>query len=269
MIHVSDFGPINSDTIDAALASVSSPGCVVVFPSGKFALERPINLTKNNTTILGECGSQPYPGMAATELTFPGSGIIITGQRCLVSGLQLTGAWRVGSPASFLKTGISVLGTRAEIRNCGVYGFDGTGCSINGVVPTNNNLFQISNSYFCFNSSHGLYINGSNANAGLISHCSSTDNGGCGFHEQATLGNTYTACHADSNKLGAYFLYGPSMFSVLLGCYSEQGQPPSWIGQKVLAIGGDHGAGFDLTDRNSFLPGTILSSNGSGLKVTF
>ena len=37
---------------------------------------------------------------------------------------------------------------------------------------------------------------------------------------------------------------GENQLSELIGCYSEAGQPPSYIGQRTIVIGGDHGAGF-------------------------
>ena len=264
--------PLTDASLTAALAAVPPTGCIVQLPAGTWTLSNSIVLASNGTTLRGECGPHPYPGMAATRLVFPAGvpGILVTGQRCAVEGLLLSSI-RTGSAA-----GIVVEGTRTLLRNCGIYEFGGVACTLDSSVGNVNlNLFRVESCLFARCGSHGLYIAGSNANAGNIIGVSCSGNGGAGFFEASTLGNTYTGCHADTNagiaiggqQVGAYVLYGASVFSSLLNCYSEEGQPPSWLGQKAIAIGGDHGAGWLAGKLGGYTPGTILTGNGDGLSV--
>lgn len=256
--------PVTDTSLAAALAAVPSSGCVVVIPAGTWNLTKPITLASNGTTLQGECGPHPAVGMAATQLNFP-SGVVaitVTGAYCALDGI-LAKSSKSGTAAAFV-----VQGTRCQLTNCGAYEFGGPGCTIDSTTGANCNLFSLSGCSFLSNGGDGLYIAGPNSNAGNIIASSAAGNGGWGFHEDHTLGNTYTGCHADANGLGPYLLFGASMFSLLLGCYSEGDQPGSWIGQKCISLGGDHGAGWLPGTLQGYGPGVVLSSNGYGISAT-
>jgi hypothetical protein len=262
MLNVIDYGPVNSATMALVLAKVPSTGCKVILPPGNFSFTSPIVISTPGTTLEGECGPHPFPGMAATQLNFPANvnGVSLLGQRSCLKGLCI-----VNTPTNLgiITTGITLAASRCVIENCSAMYFE-TGCSIGG---TNTNLCKLENCSFMFNSYAGVTVNGSNANAGLFENVNCENNGVVGMIETNTLGNTYVACHTSANNGKPYLVNGPSAFSTLLGCYSEGGEEQSWFGQKCLVVGGDHGAGINNGTYNGQYPGTYLSCNGYGLHV--
>lgn len=274
MIYVQQYatsGVIDSDAIDRALAAVPPTGCKVVLPAGAIDLQRPIVLSGTYcTTLEGECCQHPYYGRAATELRFPPgcAGIVIKGrptgraERCRIKGICFT------SLGNGTAHGIETQSARTSIVDCGVYGFGGFGCFIHGstVDGNNANLFEVRGSTFSGNGSHGLMILGNNANAGTID-VSVESNGGYGVCEQGTYGNTYLGGQSSGNKLGAYLVDGPSVCSLLLGFYTEGGQPPAWLSARAMAIGAMQGAGYDLTPKPGKPMGSVIQSATSGLQL--
>ncbi len=266
---VADVPEIDNDWIDAML--LARPAGIVKLPIGKFVMTRSIIVSSYGTTLEGECSASPYPNQAATELVFPENcdGIVIEGrpkgqgERCMVKGICLT------SRGGTTGVGIVVRGARAQIINCSANRFAGHGCWIAGSVAegTNCNLFAVSGSTFASNGGDGLRIEGNNSNVGTVVASSFEANGGWGGIEVGTLGSNWFSCHASGNAKGAYCIGGAKAAGTIFGCYSEGGQPPSWVGQRSIVVGGLHGAGVDGTTRDGVRAGSYVASDSYGLQL--
>jgi len=119
------------------------------------------------------------------------------------------------------------------------------------------NDWQIQNCLvqFCEN---GLFVKGSDVSAGcaIALHCDS--NRAWGIIDNSFLGNTYIACHMAGNTQGPYYIPANNLAGCLINCYSESGQPPSYFGQGVSLIGGQHAAGF--TPNSTYFGGPSYNS---------
>lgn len=73
----------------------------------------------------------------------------------------------------------------------------------------------------------GLYVTGTDVNAGGAERCDVSDNEMYGAVDNSFLGNTYIGLHANGNGLGAYASYQNTANNYYLNCYSEGNQPPS------------------------------------------
>lgn len=89
----------------------------------------------------------------------------------------------------------------------------------------------------------GIFVDGPDVNAGHAIGCSANQNRAWGMWDSSFLGNTYVACHTSGNVSGAYKTDDNSARNVLVGCYSESGQPASSFVSPTLVIGGLHAAG--------------------------
>jgi hypothetical protein len=90
---------------------------------------------------------------------------------------------------------------------------------------------------------HGFYLEGSDANACVLSKCDATTCDGVGFQDASFLGNTFQNCHANSNGVAAFSnMGGAQQGSVAVACYMEAGQSLFWRSPGIW-IGGVPGAG--------------------------
>jgi hypothetical protein len=99
--------------------------------------------------------------------------------------------------------GIQLRG-RATIRHCSIDNFPGDGIHVTatagGTIEGNANLFLIDKTFFIRNR-NGLYLDGADANAGLVMGCDFSNNRRWGVWDSSFLGNCYVGCHFDSNGL--------------------------------------------------------------------
>jgi hypothetical protein len=105
---------------------------------------------------------------------------------------------------------------------------DGAGRTVN----SNANNFLIMNCRVANCGMHGVYIFGSDSNAGNVINCDASANQGWGFLDASGLGNTYIGCHTQGNALGSYYCHrkywengevktADTAQSVYIGCYAE------------------------------------------------
>jgi hypothetical protein len=138
----------------------------------------------------------------------------------------------------------------AIIEYCTIHNFGGNGVDISADITypaaSNANTFYLNKLYIYENALDGVYCTGGDSNAGIGIAIDMTSNGGWGLYDNSFLGNTWIACHTAFNGSGAYYLAGGNSRSVLLGCYSESGQPESYVASPGLVLGGLHAAGVDL-----------------------
>ena len=135
------------------------------------------------------------------------------------------------------------LRARAILRNLNISGFAGNGIHVvataGGTAETegNANLFVLENIRI-INCWHGVFVDGPDANAGSGSNLDVSSNAGWGIFDSSFLGNTWIACHASGNGLGAYKTDNANARSVFLGCYEESGYAPSSIISPSIHVGG-------------------------------
>lgn len=141
----------------------------------------------------------------------------IGGDWSSVEGLYLR-----GSGTDTTRHGI-YMRSRGSIIGCQIRGFPGDGIHVNaaagfgGAVEGNANLFVVSRTQCVGNGRNGFYCNGADANAGLIEMLDCRGNGRHGIYDSSFLGNTYIACHTQTNGTGttssSHVSYGGARYS--------------------------------------------------------
>ena len=247
----------------------SSPSsAIMVVPPGDFfldgtlLLDHPVILRGVGTGNTGETASSKLTiaeGHHGIKIVQSDTGTRHTGRGTIIDGLLIKSTR--GATAD--KHGIWVENVYVQIVNTYIQGFTGHGVYLNGQGDTqpNVNLFRLDSVGVQSVDGSGFYMIGTNSNAGLITRCDAQNCGRWGFEDRSFLGNTYVQCHTAYNTLGGYTVTGENAYSVLLGCYSEGGQPESQLAQRCLILGGDHGGGY-VTDSSN---GMFLLADHDGL----
>jgi hypothetical protein len=195
-----------------------------------------------------------------------------------ISGLAPLAAGDVVEVVPFGGTAMWLRG-RALIRNVFVRGWLGSGITViayateQGAARGNANGFRIEGGRVEQCGRHGLYVDGNDANAGYVLGLDASLNAGWGIFDSSFLGNTYIATHAEGNALGPYKTDNANARNVLIGCYSESGQPGSSIVGPAVVLGGLHGAGFaqggQLTGSGGgHLRGSAFSASDAAVTAT-
>ncbi len=107
----------------------------------------------------------------------------------------------------------------------------------------------------------GFLAKGGDANVCLFLQCDASASGngqsGTGGHayfDTSFLGNKYLNCHAAAATGRAFIIRGVAANGANLdNCYSEADCRPSLLAERVTAIGGQHGAGFDSSSSGLLL----------------
>lgn len=172
-----------------------------------------------------------------------------------------------------------ILKGRAAIEDVYVKGFSGNGIRIEASVadmpPTNANNWRIDTVRIDNCGSHGLYVSGSDTNAGVATALDSSSNGGWGIFDSSFLGNTYVGAHTAANALGSYKSVNANARNMFLNCYAEDGQNPAEIEPPAMVLGGLLEVGPAVTtalratsDELQF-ENSVSASNGAGsVRVT-
>jgi hypothetical protein len=269
-------------------ASFGSQGPTIVVPPGIYAFQDTIVIDRQ-IVLRGSAGGTGFP---STVLQFPAatSGIRIArgidggvaGDGSLVEGLRIVGV-RSGSPpcdAPSSAHGIT-MNARAVVERCSVANFDGDGIHIEASMPSGNaNGWMLRSIRIDAVGGHGVFVHGSDANAGCATAVDVADNTGWGIWDASFLGNTFIACQIASAAAGNYRasivpdptdpckppISNPNARSLFLNCYSEDGDahPRSEVGSPSMIIGG-FAAG---TITNGFVNGGGVSIDGEGAALT-
>jgi len=142
------------------------------------------------------------------------------------------------------------LRARARIQDVFITEFKQNGIQVlasagaGGSDEGNANNFYIDSVRVATCGGDGLFVQGADANAGMVSNGDFSSNSGWGVRDSSFLGNTYVAAHTAANTLGAYKTTNANGRNLLLNCYSESGQPASELVFPTMVLGGLHGAGF-------------------------
>ncbi len=257
----------------AAVAALPTRGGKIRVGYGVYRFNSTIHLKK---PIVLECEGSGITGNSGTTFLFPINthGIVFHSHNTDSTGIVASGLTAAGT----IVTGLTVQGvsggtsghgfwlrTKVILRDCAAIFFGGNGfhnvTSTVGDATTmgNSNNWAMSNCRGHNNGGHGLFVDLIDANAGLCLQFDGSFNGGWGIYDSSFLGNTYVGCHVDSNTLGAYKSDDPNACTMFLGCYSEGGQPGSFINHPAMLLGGAPGAGFAGGDGTLFFNNYLTS----------
>lgn len=226
---------------------------IIVFPQGQYKCSQTIHLKRqvylrgfgsgiaggSSTEIVFPAG---VPGLVAHNYVTSASGIeqASTGRAdgSIIEGLMFKGGGGAQAHGIWLRT-------RATLRDVQVHTFSGNGLQVlaasgSGDPETegNANNFIVDCCAFRLNGGHGMYVDGPDANAGLITGSDADANGGCGFYDSSFLGNTYIGCHTAENVDAPYKSDDPNARNLFVGCYGEGDQPDCDIASPAMFIGG-------------------------------
>jgi hypothetical protein len=274
-VSVKDYGAVGDGVTDdwaAIRAALDSGAGSLYFPAGTYYLTKCLNL-KKTVTLFGESGFQSGSSPSILKYADTCVGIIVhrhntnaddfgyNNVKLAVSTTAADGSVirhlsiQRGTGADTTRDGITHgirMRARAHVDHCYVSGFAGNGIHIYATSggtdesEGNANNWGVSNTRIQ-NNNHGMFVDGTDVNAGLALHVDSSSNDEWGFYESSFLGNTYVACHANGNAAGHYFTDSNNAANLILNCYSESGYPVSQLVAPTIVIGGLHGAGLSGT----------------------
>lgn len=239
-------------TIEASgfLCYDAAPLVTGSLPIGRFQCHRDVEVTSELRgvkarwgDVLGETTELRFEdgrGLHATTVDVEISRIAISSQTRLLPAQDVAAPLRPGTEwQSGALVLIEKLATLSEVH---VSNACGVGVAVLAGLAgfTNNaNLSVLNRVQISSCTGHGLFVDGSDANACNISSLHVAGCGGWGVLDESLLGSSYTAPHASANKLGAYYANAGSFFHP----YSESGvQKTSYFGVNVTVSGGTHGA---------------------------
>lgn len=139
------------------------------------------------------------------------------------------------------RTGIYCRAT-CLLRDVAVQGISGDGITIvgnTGASPaTNANLSVIDHAHIQTVNGSGLFLKGTDSNAGYFDAISVNNYGGWGIRDSSFLGNTFVGCQAAEGTTGAYLSDDSNAASVFIGCYAENDTPASSMSGHSMIVGG-------------------------------
>jgi hypothetical protein len=208
-------------------ASFGSGSNDVFIPPGTYPISSRVDL-KTAVRIYGVDGGDANSNESSV-LVFPADshGIVIHAHNTIGDGVEATPTTQ-GSGAIieglFLKGsgttsghGIWMRG-RATIRQCRVLGFAGNGVNIvasagaGGINEGNANNWYLDKLRITNIGGHGVFVDGADVNAGVGIGVDTTGTGQCGIFDSSFLGNTWIACHTDTNGKKASVHYGGNRY---------------------------------------------------------
>lgn len=197
-----------------------------------------------------------------------GDGSMIENVAILPAAFQASGA----TPAPGSYHGVW-LRARAKLLNCAAWGWSGNGvqviatAGVGGLLEGNANSWSVTDLVVAQNGGHGLFVSGSDANAGKAERVDSRANRKCGIRDSSFLGNTYLACHTANNGKNALVTYGGHNWYCLsdtLGAATTPGTNAAvWV---------DMGAGSGYTawsGAGSYFIGSAYCSGNANARNSF
>tara|TARA_R100000808_G_C2144143_1_gene151917 strand:+ start:1167 stop:2528 length:1362 start_codon:yes stop_codon:yes gene_type:complete len=221
-------------------------------PPGRFACHTDVMVGGIGQHIEG-AGARWGDGLyGASELVFEGGrGLCVCGVDTAVTSITISQrdqwpALNVAAPSRssarwFHGAGVLVE-RRSSLTRIRIDRASGSGLAIvagAGGFDENANLSRMDQVRVTSCTGHGIFVDGSDANAGTFIGADAVGCGGWGVLDESLLGNTWVAPHTSANAQGAYKIESGSV----LHPYSESGvQQSSEFGANCVVLGGTHGA---------------------------
>ncbi len=288
-VNLSLAGGVLAHDAGQDIAASLAAGDDVTLAPGFYQCHGTIDLDGHQQSIIG---AKPRRGeltnLKATELNFEdGDGLVVRGvaaslekltigQRAsrTLPPLNLILPQRPASGTDYWTHGAAVLfESRSYVRSVSVMRARGTGVAIiakAGGIGGNANLCAWSDVESSQHTGHGMFVDGSDANASHFASINVVGNSGWGVLDESLLGSAYTAPHASANALGPYRIDSSANKSVITYPYTESGQGDSILGPYVTTVGGPQGvvqgAGPHLSGKGF---GYISAGNEGIYKTSF
>jgi hypothetical protein len=263
------------DAIQRALDE--NPGRTLYLPAGEYYCRHEL-VIRSTQALVGDGVGSAFRQRTRIAFARGCRGIVVLddartggGQESSVEGVYLWGLYKTTAltpdagpmpPCDGIVTNASI-----SIERCRVTGFRRHGIVISAQTPeTRANQWFVNNCQIDTNGldgvGDGLHVEGGDSNAGVAFRVSSTANEGWGFWDRASLGNVYFACHARTDKAGAYSLGRGVNATFVGGCYAEADNRNSDLGDQTLWLGGTNAT--TVTGGQFFLAGNARMRFQSG-----
>jgi hypothetical protein len=265
IVSVQDFGAVGDGVTDdfaafqAALTALPDSGGSLYIP----ATEQNIYRLSDTLEIIKPvriCGQLPtaslYVANAGTVLKFDANkiGIIFHAYNTYTSPvlganysiMENVAVVSAGGSGAF--DGIIIKAPGVRLSNVWSWYWPRYGIFVDGTVG-NAAQWRLDNCYTNANTSHGVYVLGSQPSAGVCTQLTSSNNGGWAVWDESFLGNTYIGAHAEGNTSGAYKTVGSVNSCVFIGAYTEPPQK-SILSAPSIFVGG-LGASLGAIDSTS------------------
>jgi hypothetical protein len=243
-----DHGAVGDGTTDDynaimnAITRLGSRGGTLDLANKKYFLGTPLSITAPVMVVPGH-------GSRSGELVFPqgGDGVIFSGIGLSGGGVGpviiSTDDFAGTTAAAGTGHGIKISTASIRLDRCLVRGFGGNGIDIRGASPTNANLGQASQVAAAYNGGHGIYLEGSDANAWLFLNPNTSYNRGRGVYNNGLYNNAFINPHALDNDLtGNEVDFADDGWSSLWMTPYSEGEHKFWIENNsqygVLIMGG-------------------------------
>lgn len=256
-----DYGATGDGSTDdsAAIQQALDENQRIYIPSGTYRCASTLHVHSGQKIVEG-AGGGGYNAASGCQLLFDSGvhGIRIyhandgdipeggtDGSWTILRGLVIRQASKSGTFHGIWSSGHGTLFEQIAVDR-----FSGHGIYIDGTGDTggNANNWVMNSVRSTRNDGSGVFVDGTDSNAGVGTAVDGSTNGAWGIYDSSFLGNTWVGCHVASNTGGAYRTEGSSNRTVMVGCYSESGEPASDMAPMTLVVGGEHGAGFTNED---------------------
>lgn len=265
---------------NAFLSAIPAEGAYLIFPhiaTNKWNFTAPLNIRKM-VHIRGQVSQAGSSSLHGTQLIFPAdvSGIILNSATTSLYTTAAADASQPGAYGSVLEN-LMILGSggstsadgvvfrcQAECRKVTARGFYRYGFRIyatsggGGSIEGDANQWVLHNCKAIANGSHGLYVDGNDANTGVCTKFFAQLNGGYGVYENSLIGNTYIGVDTVGNTSGPMWAARASSAVTVIGLWEDDVGSTSTFGANVTSIGGDNGnatsasAGFTMAGGVAF-----------------
>jgi hypothetical protein len=239
--------------LNAAIASVSVnaeafllPGPEIWFPPGWYEFASTVEIDKTVSLVGGGCGMN---GGQSTVLNWPAAnmgGLVFlwtnspnarTAAASKITGLYLKGGGGSSGHGIWARC-------RVSLEDVSIGFFGGSGFFANadtagtGTLRGNVNLSALTRVWSHDNAGWGVYLEGVDANACVLTDVDMSTNTLGGYFDGSLLGNTLIGCHTATNVGPAYKTTLTTAGTVLVGCYQEADQPASELVRSTVVLGG-------------------------------
>jgi hypothetical protein len=267
-LNVLDFGAPTNGTSDcyaafqAAIDALPVSGGTIVIPataSNQWTVSQTLNVRKK-VHMIGQIAQGT--GEKGTTLVFPinTSGIVFNSFDTSLYTTVAADPLLPGAYGSVLEN-VAFFGTKTasssgdgvvircsmECRGVAARNFFRYGFRIHADLGTGGSTEGDANQWVLYrcqavaNDSHGIYVDGDDANTGVAIKAFCQSNGGYGIYDNSLIGNTYIGCDTVSNTLGSMSATRASAANTIIGLWEDGGATSQFDGDSNTIIGGNGG----------------------------
>jgi hypothetical protein len=208
----------SSAAIQAAHDSLPASGGAVFAPKGTYKIGSTLNFSKK-IHFFGEGYSESEAVAAPTRLVktvgFSGVGINVTGNAAILENFEINGGTQYGTD------GIVIDANRVVLRQVSSFshGQDGVRIGRTTSAGGNSNIWRLDQVVCRDNARDGVNVDslGQNANAGLATTLTLSNNARCGLYLNACAANSFVNVHAETNGIYGWAIDPLSNANIFFG----------------------------------------------------